>query len=98
MPDNSPLRIKKTVILGRNELSFREQDVPRSREQQWKTYDIDTTDSRPKKKQKKKMGSDFFQQTAGQKRRLVAPQRLDHAEAKTVRRFRNFFFLSHHRL
>ena len=54
MPDNSPLRIKKkTVILGRNELSFREQDVPRSREQQWKTLDIDTNDSRPKKKKKK---------------------------------------------
>ena len=26
------------------------------------------------------------------------PQRSDHAEAKTVRRFGNFFFLSHHRL
>ena len=52
MADNSPLRIKRTVILGRNELSFREQDVPRSREQQWKTYDIDTNDSRPKKKKK----------------------------------------------
>ena len=47
---------------------------------------------------KKNIGSDFFQQTAGQKRRLVTPQRSDHAEAKTVRRFGNFFFLSHHRL
>ena len=31
---------------------------------------------------KKNIGSDFFQQTAGQKRRLVTPQRSDHAEAK----------------
>ena len=52
-------------------------------------------DSRPSKKN---IGSDIFQQTAGQKRRLVTPQRSDHAEAKTVRRFGNFFFLSHHRL
>ena len=49
-PDSSPLRKKKNLILGRNELSFRDQDVPRSREQQWKTLDIDTNDSRPKKK------------------------------------------------
>ena len=45
------LRIKKTVILGRNELIFQDQDVPRSREEQWKTLDIDTNDPRPKKKQ-----------------------------------------------
>ena len=51
MPDNSGFENKnKTVILGRNELSFRDQDVPRSREQQWKTLDIDTNDSPPKKK------------------------------------------------
>ena len=31
-PDTSPLR-KKTLILWRNGLSFRDQDVPRSREQ-----------------------------------------------------------------
>ena len=52
--------IKKNVILGRNELSFRNQDVPRCREQQYsnislffftwrKTLDIDMNDSRPKK-------------------------------------------------
>ena len=33
-PDTSPLR-KQNVILGRNELSFRDQEVPRSRERQY---------------------------------------------------------------
>ena len=58
------------------------------------TLDIDMNDSRLNKT----VGSDFFQKTAGQKRQLVTPQCSDHTEAQTVRRFRNFFFLSHHRL
>ena len=85
---------KKTVILGRNELSFRDQDVPRSREQQWKTLDIDTNDSRPKKKNAIR----FLSIDRWPEASTVTPQRSDHAEAKTVRRFGNFFFLSHHRL
>ena len=50
---------KIIIILGRNELSFRDQDVPRSRERQCsnilfffplrQTLDIDMNDSRPKK-------------------------------------------------
>ena len=45
-------------------------------------------DSRP---EKKKDCVRFLSIAAGQKRRLITPQRSHHAEAKTVRRFGNFF-------
>ena len=63
-PDTSPLRKKNNVILGLNELSFCDQDVPRSRERQYSNIpffslkaDIDMNDSRLKKT----VRSDFFQ-------------------------------------
>ena len=53
-PDTSPLE-KKQLIFGRNVLSFRDQDVPRSQERQYSNnYEWFLA-------RKKNIGSDFFE-------------------------------------